>query len=159
MNERRDSSSFRGVRARASMSSVVRSIVRHGSRTSTSADGVHFSLSNTSRPVRSRPKLRPGVHSSNARRTVGRWRSPAGYIPDGIQTVYESRTRLCASGPTQDNVVIDVPPVCGRWCGASVVAAVQSRTVRVSVCDDSVSGTRRTRLETRTKESSMCASH
>ncbi|CAH2080284.1 unnamed protein product, partial [Iphiclides podalirius] len=62
-----------------------------------------------------------------------------------------------ASGPTQDNVVIEVLPLCGHRCGASVVAAVLSRTVRVSVGDDSVSGTRRTRLETRTKESSMRA--
>ena len=55
-----------------------------------------------------------------------------------------------------------------RYRGPAVVrisvrrACCRSRvslTVRVSVCDDSVSGTRRTRLETRTKESSMCASH
>lgn len=64
---------------------------------------------------------------------------PDGGRPARGRYDYEPRTRLRASGPTQGNVVVDVLPMCGRRCGAPVVAAVQSQTVRVSVCDDSVS--------------------
>lgn len=84
--------------------------------------------------------------------------------PAGYRTVFTTNTIRArasrASGPTQALMSSsDVLPECGRWSGVAVVAAVLSRTVRVSVGDDSFSGTRRTRLVTRTKESSMCASH
>lgn len=167
MSERRDSSSFRGVRARyQAMTAGPRGLRCHASRSSTSADGVHFSLSIASRPVRCRSKRRTGAPSfprkkgNVADRYSGRRPTP--------RTVFEiARTRLInASGPTQGVVVLNPCPARARTgvrractsqpCSLGLLCA---RYQIRYVCDDSVSGTRRTRLETRTKESSMCASH
>lgn len=106
MNERRDSSSFR--RRTGARLDAYRAFTRHcahGSRPSTSVDGVHFSLSNASRPVRRRPKRRPGVRRCRSRVTVVPDRWPAGGTRF-YRTVLtlntlrcESRTRLARVRP------------------------------------------------------------
>lgn len=123
MNERRDSSSFR--RRTGARLDVYRAFTRrcaHGSRPSTSVDGVHFSLSNASRPVRCRPKRRPGVRRCRSRVTVepDRW-------PAGVRTVLtlntlqcESRTRLARQARRKPIAVVDVLPECGRRRGVAV---------------------------------------
>ena len=86
MNERRDSSSLRGVRAR-SRCRRPRSAARYAY--DASADGVHFSLSKTSRPVPCRSKRGPGALRCYA---AGPWPTST-----GRGTVFDSnRARVYA---------------------------------------------------------------
>lgn len=102
MNERRDSSSLCGVRLRVRC--LQTSVGGHVASPSTSADGVHFSLSkHTSRPVRCRSKRRSGAPLSFPHGVATGPLTDADRPSDGI--INETRTRSNASGPTQVNVV------------------------------------------------------
>jgi hypothetical protein len=119
---------------------------------------VHFSLSITPRPVALRsnsPEVVPVVRSAGARASNGR--SPK--RSDGKERGFDTRTSESAG------VRCAVPSAPCVWAGARAIASVgcvgsdSVYSFEIPVCGGHVSGTHRTRLETRTKESSMCASH
>lgn len=122
---------------------------------------VHFSPSRTSRPVGCRPKDRGGDRVAPSGCFRSDPRLPA-CSPDGT-AVARGRESKFASGPSQ--VLADIWWASGDLCLDStgpvrLLATVSSDRLRYTPVGDALAlGTFRTRLETRTKESSMFASH
>lgn len=123
------------------------------------AGGVHFSPCRTSRPVGCRPKVRGGdrgVELARRPRTRG---VPAGRPT--VRTAGGGSLTLTASVPARRQVgarSAETGPVPGT-VRAPLLASAPSDRPRTPVGDASALGNFRTRLETRTKESSARASH
>lgn len=125
--------------------------------------GVHFSPSRTSRPVGCRPTARmvdccvafTRVHAADLRC------NPA-YCPAvwNASIGIERHTHIaCVLAPRQARPARIYGPSAVVGCSTRPFSRVCPRTGWIPVGDATALGTFRTRLETRTKESNMCASH
>lgn len=126
--------------------------------------GVHFSPSRTSRPVGCRPTARMVDCCVAFTRVTWQTYGAPGLLPGGIERLKLVSSRTLRAFWLFGSLVplgnTDLVPLPGARRAVKPRMSSNGLSVeRIPVSDAIALGTFRTRLETRTKESNMCASH